>query len=231
MNALQRLEVLLFKNQLGDKTLAQMAEYLSETTLIHMYNDITAKLSTVDRGSNVVEQHEVAYVFTDGNCKNNGRQGAVGAFGVYFSDSRFSHWNTTRVITHPTNNRAELLAIATALATVVEHIADVSNVRRLIVCADSQYAIQACTTWCSQWRQNGWRNSKGHPVAHKDIIESALSSLDELKTRGVDVVFKHVPSHTKEPADKRSKAHFLWRGNNTVDTRINELLSSLNTST
>ena len=55
------------------------------------------------------------------------------------------------------------------------------------------YSINSATVWIKTWKQNGWKNSKGQPVANSDIIKKIDKYL--LKMDG-KVQFKHVRAHT-----------------------------------
>jgi ribonuclease HI len=50
------------------------------------------------------------------------------------------------------------------------------------------------------WKENGWRNSKGQPVVNKE----AFQDLDRA-ARGMDVQFKYVPRHQNSEADELAR--------------------------
>jgi ribonuclease HI len=82
-----------------------------------------------------------------------------------------------------TNNIAELTALEELLTTV-----DPSS--PLEVRMDSQYAMNAVTTWLPGWRKRGWKTASGSPVANRDLVVR----IDALLT-GRDVKFVYVPAH------------------------------------
>jgi ribonuclease HI len=82
-----------------------------------------------------------------------------------------------------TNNIAELTALEQLLEAV-----DPSA--PLEVRMDSQYAMNAVTTWLPNWRKRGWKTASGSPVANRDLVVR----IDALLT-GRDVKFIHVPAH------------------------------------
>jgi ribonuclease HI len=82
-----------------------------------------------------------------------------------------------------TNNIAELTALEQLLEAV-----DPSA--PLEVRMDSQYAMNAVTTWLPSWRKRGWKTASGSPVANRDLVVR----IDTLLT-GRDVKFIHVPAH------------------------------------
>jgi ribonuclease HI len=55
---------------------------------------------------------------------------------------------------------------------------------------DSQYAMNAVTSWLPGWRKRGWKTSSGSPVANRDLVVR----IDALLT-GRDVKFVYVPAH------------------------------------
>ena len=64
-----------------------------------------------------------------------------------------------------TNNRMELQAVIAGLSALKEP----AKVR---VVTDSQYVQRAMAQYLSRWIQNSWRNSKGVPVANRDLWEA-----------------------------------------------------------
>jgi len=81
-----------------------------------------------------------------------------------------------------TNNVAELTALERLLAT-----ADPDA--QLEVRMDSQYAMNAVTTWLPGWKKRGWKTAAGTPVANRELIVS----IDALLTDRV--TFVHVAAH------------------------------------
>jgi ribonuclease HI len=170
-----------------------------------------------------VTQHSkpnTCYVFTDGNCKNNGKVSAHGAYGVYFPDK--SEWNSVGIVHDATNQKAELTAFAVAFETIQKRC--FTDTQTIMVCSDSVYSINCMTKWLRNWEKNGWKTSKGETVKNKDLICRAATAMNSIKESGMNVSFQHVFAHKAAPKDTLSHQHFLWYGNNKVDTMINELL-------
>ncbi len=167
------------------------------------------------------------FIFTDGNCKNNGKSGAKAAFAAYFED--YPQFNTVKRLTgaKATNNKAELNGILYVLTCIKDNINDFKD-RSVIIVTDSLYSIKCITQWYHSWTTNGWKNSKGREVLNKDLIKSILDISEFLrKTYNFQVFsYKHVKSHQKEPEDKTSRAWKLWYGNEHVDNSINEFLKN-----
>lgn len=83
-----------------------------------------------------------------------------------------------------TNNKMELRAVFEALSATP---ADGPT----IIETDSMYVINSLTRWLSNWKRNGWRNSKKEPVANREAIEL----IDGLLV-GRAVTWQFVKGHT-----------------------------------
>jgi ribonuclease HI len=84
---------------------------------------------------------------------------------------------------HATNNIAELTALRELLLEVGPEV-------ELEARLDSQYTINAVTTWLPAWKKNGWMTSGKKPVANAELIRE-IDAL--LATRTVRFVY--VPAH------------------------------------
>jgi ribonuclease HI len=85
------------------------------------------------------EEETITVVYTDGSCLNNGREGAKGGIGVFFSekDERNLSEKLDSKIT-PTNQRAELMAAIRALEII-------KNEESIEIRTDSKYTILCAT--------------------------------------------------------------------------------------
>jgi ribonuclease HI len=118
----------------------------------------------------------------DGACKRNPGPAAwawVLAADVHDGPGR---WAAAPLGT-ATNNIAELTALEQLLSAV-------DPGAPLEVRMDSQYAMNAVTTWLPGWRKRGWKTASGTPVANRDLVVR----IDALLT-GRDVKFVYVPAH------------------------------------
>jgi ribonuclease HI len=162
---------------------------------------------------------DVIYIFTDGNCKSNGKKGAKGGSGVYIPqlDTKL-----VEIIDKPTNQRAELNAILMCFRYILEN----SIKQNIIIVSDSLYTINCLTNWYINWENNGYIASNKKPVKNKEIIQEIIKLKNTiLKTNLNQVSFKHVRSHQSPPIDTTSKEYMFWKGNDIVDKMINEHLS------
>ncbi|TVY13489.1 Ribonuclease H [Lachnellula arida] len=129
----------------------------------------------------------VMRIYVDGGCRGNGKPGSIGAASAVFKyrAGRKRAWTTDLPESPlPTNQRAEITAIILALEQALLKYGRIqSNPRQGIprldvkIYSDSKYAIGCMTEWISKWRDNGWKNAAGKPVANRDLIMMA-SGLD-----------------------------------------------------
>ncbi|HET9173227.1 MAG TPA: ribonuclease H [Actinospica sp.] len=117
----------------------------------------------------------------DGACKGNPGP-AAWAWVFVAEDGSGGRWAAGALGT-ATNNIAELTALEQLLSTV-------DPKTPLEVRMDSQYAMNAVTTWLPGWRKRGWKTASGSPVANRDLVVR----IDSLLT-GRDVKFVYVPAH------------------------------------
>lgn len=128
-------------------------------------------------------------VFTDGSFA-----GGLAGYGWVFIP-KFSENHTLSgygpVVGKLTNNTGELTAILNALNTIPN--------RPLDIYTDSEYSLKCVTQWYSRWEKNGFRTTKGTPVANIELIQAIRARMD-------GVAFFHVKAHVghiwNEMADK-----------------------------
>lgn len=169
-------------------------------------------------------------IFTDGGAKNNGKKSCIAAWAVFFDDetgvisqpSLMRYNEAGRIFSEPSNQKAELYAIKSALEKAL-HICEnkeIPIVETIQIVTDSQYSIDCLTKWCKNWEKNGWRTYKGEKVKHDIIIKESLKSMEELKRFVSSVELKHVNSHLIAPKDSTSKEYLIWYGNYKVDKMV-----------
>ena len=93
-----------------------------------------------------------------------------------------------------TNQRAELTAILRALEIVPKN-------RDVSIITDSKYAIDCVTTWCINWRRNGWKTSAGKAVENRDLVENILSMIEERDSLKVQTAFEWIKGHAHHPGN------------------------------
>lgn len=106
-------------------------------------------------------------IYTDGATSGNGYEGAQGGWAWILLDEYeniiqkgVGHLDNT------TNNICELAAVIDACNYAMSLDANST----FIIYSDSSYIINCCKEkWYKKWQLNGWRNSKGHTVANKEL--------------------------------------------------------------
>ena len=113
------------------------------------------------------EAEGIIDVYTDGSAS----QGWAGC-GVFFYTGSPMNVSSAFPFENHTNNRAELYAIFLAIHTVRRNK---PRTRRLRVHTDSQYSINALTTWREAWTRSSF---KGDTIANRDIVEMLWVEMD-----------------------------------------------------
>jgi ribonuclease HI len=106
-------------------------------------------------------------LFTDGSCLGNPGAGGWACllrWGSLEKELSGAEHNTT-------NNRMELQAVIAGLAALKEQCA-------VKVVTDSQYVQRAMTTYVARWMSAQWRNSRGEPVANRDLWDALVRESD-----------------------------------------------------
>jgi ribonuclease HI len=222
MSSRKDFEIFLYKNKLNDIPLVELIPKMSSKTIELLSRDLKETIETIEMEE---LKNKVMYVFTDGNCKNNGREKSKGGYGVFYTsdeESPFYELNTARlVVTQPTNQKAELMAIEKLFETMNDHKDMFPSDITVVVCTDSMYSINCIEKWSKNWVRNNYKTAKGESVKNAEIIKSIL----ELKVKcDCKIEFRHIRSHMSAPASKNSLEYKLWEGNYNVDKMINDLL-------
>ena len=138
---------------------------------------------------------------------------------MYFGNKLpFSQFNTTVIDkNNPTNNIMELSGILYIFKILSENTLLFKDFN-LVIVTDSLYSINCITVWSDNWIKNNWKTSKNDLVKNKDLIQEILKY--QIKCNNVE--FKFIKAHQSEP-NINSIEHFLWYGNNYVDTNINKV--------
>lgn len=127
-------------------------------------------------------------IYTDGACLGNP---GPGGWAWVCSDGR----NGSGGEAHTTNQRMELMAVIQALR---------ANSGDVVIVSDSTYVINCFRdSWWKKWIKNGWRNSKGEPVANSDLWRELVP----LVTEGASpVVFRWVKGHSGVELNEKADA-------------------------
>ncbi|KAK8172895.1 hypothetical protein BKA80DRAFT_307335 [Phyllosticta citrichinensis] len=77
----------------------------------------------------------------------------------------------------------------------------VPGLKQIVIKADSEYLVRGAAEWISKWKRNQWKNSRGPPVANRDLFEMLDNHIKELKEKNVLVQFWYVPREQNQEAD------------------------------
>jgi ribonuclease HI len=125
-------------------------------------------------------------IYTDGACLGNPGPGGWAWYDPVAQVSDFGGESMT------TNQRMELTAVLRALEA---HAGDI------LIRSDSTYVVNCFRqAWWRKWESNGFRSSKGGPVANSDLwrplLQTALHS-------NRSVLFEWVKGHSVDPHNNR----------------------------
>lgn len=126
----------------------------------------------------------IIYIYCDGGCRGNQSKNNIGGWGVHItykgliSDLYGRAKNTT-------NQKMELIACINGLKKIKRRDIPVA------VVTDSQYVVKGITEWILKWQRNNWHNSKGEPVANKELWQE----LSYLKGLFDNISFNHCKGH------------------------------------
>ena len=127
-------------------------------------------------------------IYTDGACSGNPGQGGYGVVMLYGSARK----ELSEGFSRTTNNRMEVLAVITGLASLKESC----NVN---LYSDSKYVVNAIEQgWLEGWKKNGWKKSNKGAVLNVDLWKK----LDEqLKKHNVKFIW--VKGHAENVENER----------------------------
>lgn len=145
------------------------------------------------------------HVYTDGACSNNGSINAKAGLGIYFGEG--DKRNTSKAIEgKQTNNVAELMAIIETYHILKNEI---ENGLKIMICSDSKYAINCCTSYGEKCEKGGWKTK----IPNIELVKEAYLLFKD-KT---NIEFKHILAHTG-----KTDAHSI--GNDHADRLANEAI-------
>jgi uracil-DNA glycosylase len=198
-------------------TLAATTDYIGNACIVRPISDDDPQCYTTD----------TIWVFTDGGSSGNGKSHCKSSYGWYITNGDIVCACTGLVPEvqienteyKSSNNRGELTAILSAVKFLHANTGLFTEPKIMVV-SDSEYSIKSITLWIY-----GWEKKPEKLVGKKnlDLITAAKDTVEALKTvRTVD--FKHINSHTDEPADSDSEEWFMWKINDIVDKLCNKSL-------
>ena len=155
-------------------------------------------------------------VFTDGSTINNGKKGAIGGIGIFFSDNSSENVSMPLRVIDVTNNKCELEAVRRAIKIIVGRV-DFNEREFIKIYTDSKYLIDCITKWSDKWAANGWRKSGSSQGKSGEIKNLNLIKEIKLDYMRYNIQFCHVKAHTTFTGDKNSEEYRIWYGNFKAD--------------
>lgn len=135
-----------------------------------------------------MSNEQTVEIFTDGACRGNPGPGGWGAL-LRFNGTEKELYGAESMTT---NNRMELMAAISALATLKRPC-------RVRVTTDSKYVLQGITEWLTGWKLKNWKTASRQPVKNVDLWQE----LDRLVTPH-QVDWQWVRGHTGHPENERA---------------------------
>lgn len=135
-----------------------------------------------------MSSEQTVEIFTDGACRGNPGPGGWGAL-LRFNGTEKELYGAESMTT---NNRMELMAAISALATLKRPC----HVR---VTTDSKYVLQGITEWLAGWKLKNWKTASKQPVKNVDLWQE----LDRLVTPH-QVDWQWVRGHTGHLENERA---------------------------
>ena len=127
-------------------------------------------------------------IYTDGACSGNPGPGGWAAILIYGSHRKELCGGEKET----TNQRMELMAAIEGLKALKEPC-------KVKLYSDSAYLVNAFQQgWHEAWKEKGWKNSAGKPVANRELWEELLR-LTEIH----EVTFLKVKGHADDPLNNR----------------------------
>lgn len=116
-------------------------------------------------------------IWTDGSCKGNGQDSAVGAYAFLVLLNEQEIARGAEKVKNTTNNRMEMTAILSAIKFIERYAHNnfLDKNYKIEIYTDSAYCYNCYKQkWYNNWRANGWVNSKKEPVKNKDLWENLI---------------------------------------------------------
>ena len=144
-------------------------------------------------------------LYADGACQGNGTPRARASVGVFGTPDAWYNLGVPLPLDIPqTNQSAEIYsaiyALHVARAIIKERWirwplpADGHVFSHVLLMMDSSYVVRAITEWIRKWRVNGFRNSRGEPIANMKALVALDTEVRRLFEEHLIIVqFWHVP--------------------------------------
>ena len=178
---------------------------------------------------------ETIKIFCDGGARNNGKENAIGGWGVYltYQDYEKTLYGGDKNVT---NNQMEIKAVIEGLKQL-----KINTIPIEVIC-DSAYVVNCINQkWYNKWILNNWRTSTKKPVENKDLWQELLNVISQFK----HIQFFRITGHlSMNKMDQLENAHKKFveenrtclpmeefikymQGNNLADLLVNKAMNKL----
>jgi ribonuclease HI len=130
-------------------------------------------------------------LYTDGSCLGNPGPGGWAALLVVDREGGRAEKLIDGDAQHTTNNRMEITAVLEGLRALKRPCV-------VEVVTDSNYVVQAMTSWIHGWRKKGWRTASKKPVENRDLWEALSEAAAPHR-----VTWTWVRGHAGHPENER----------------------------
>lgn len=156
-------------------------------------------------------------IYTDGSTSKNGRPGAQGGIGAYFTKDHKEIYSLSEQYDYNseiTNNTCELYAILRVFEIIIDN--DYHKIYSEIdLYSDSKYSVNALTEWIQSWKMNNWYSSSGKPVKNKELIQEIDHLYSKIKYH-CNLRLIHT-SNFGHRIPKKDSTDYIHIGNYTAD--------------
>ncbi|OWA51828.1 putative Ribonuclease H1 [Hypsibius exemplaris] len=126
-----------------------------------------------------------ANVYVEGVCYIKGKSGV----GVFWGDGSNRNISEELIIDGvPSMNRSAVQAAVRALKQAKE-----LNLSKVTINSSNSFLVQSMTQWVPKWINNGWKTTKGKPVANAEDLQQLAEVAENLD---VEWVGRFSPGHT-----------------------------------
>merc|ERR1711911_162838 len=115
---------------------------------------------TIRRNKNFIKEGQWTVVYTDGSCRNNGKDNCVAGLGVYFGPGHVLNKGRMVEGKHQSNNIGEIQAIKLAVKIAIRHSVEIP---KLIVRSDSKYTLNMIEQLPS-YKKRGWKTTSNKQI-------------------------------------------------------------------
>lgn len=125
-------------------------------------------------------------IHTDGACRGNQNTNNSGGWSFVIQDHKsLKERHCCGHAVNTTNNKMEMTAVIKALPAIKSRPHS-----EVTLCTDSKLIVKGMTEWLTNWKANGWKNSKRKPVENKEL----WLRIEELSANH-SITWKHVAAH------------------------------------